>query len=418
MIYLSTHDMKISYSWEETETLWQSRYETLAQEAGISSDTLRASRAQLLVAFGEVWLKQEYEKSKKTSKPLHEMLKPSLVGMLSNPVINNAVQIVELAKYLTVLRDQEKLNETLTMLKAQFEAARLNIAVAYRLHKVGFEELSIEPDSPRGKGDVKGKFLNVPFFFECSIIEEKNLEFLFQSLLEERLSKGMKDQALQVGFEVEFVKAVDATGINETVEAVKQARHIFGKQEKLFDTPFKSSVARGKVFRLQEEHKKSPPDMEKWDAVFSLSYETPVETRNIYTIDLDVPHNATGRLFIKGLHSAQQQKSMYERMKAKLEEKIVQTHNVPDKKIFVIMTEKRIEGFSWKDIWKSMESNLKTRPNIAGVFFVDRRQTELDGKMRFAYPLAFFVNIYGDMPELHPLFENLKKLERSDWLAA
>lgn len=410
--------MDMKYSWDEMEALWQSRYEILAQEAGLSADILRDSRAQLLVAFGLEWVKKEYEKRKKSHITFYQTIEANLVVMLTNPIVNDAVQIVELAKYLTTLKDQKNIKEIITMLKAEssFEAARLNIAYAYRLHEIGFEDLMIEPDSPRGKGDMQGKFLQKPFFIECSIIEDKNLEILFNSHLQERLAKSMKDQSLQVGFEVEFTAPVDVNGINKTVEAVLQARHIFGKQKELLDVPFQSPYAKGKVFHLKEEHKKSPPDMKDWDAVFSVSYAVPREKGNVYSIDFDKKQHVAGRLFIKGLHSTQQQKTMYERIKKKLEEKIVQTHAVQGKKIFVIMTEKRIESFNWKNIWKSMESNLKIRPNIAGVFFVDRRQTKLDGKMRFAYPLAFFVNVYGDMPELNVMFKRLEKIERSDWL--
>jgi hypothetical protein len=161
--------------------------------------------------------------------------------------------------------------------------------------------------------------------------------------------------------------------------------------------------------------------MEKWDFAQALSHAKPDEPNNIYTIDMDDKTKSprAGMIFVKGLEPVKEQKPFYERIKDKIESKIVQTHGLPDdcKRVFIIMTEKRVESFNWNEIWKKIAPSMKTRPNVAGMIFVDRRQTQLDKKIRYAYPQIHFSNPFHKCAELENSFKPLEKLEKSDWLA-
>lgn len=418
--------MKIHYTWDQQEDFWNTRYAQLAKELGISMDLLTTSRAVLISAFGLEWLKSDYESRNKSGDAgMHVMLRPSITKMITNPIVNSAISIVEMTKYLDCFKNQSAINDVITMLKSkdQFEPTRLSIAMAYRLSRIGFDGLVLEPTTTRGKGDILGSFQGQNFLFECSIVEDSDLPKIFSDNLTSRLDKAIKDKVLNVGIEVNFLKKVEQKDIDQTIETIRKARYAFGQQNpsKLLDVPFSSSVAEGRIFRLSEEELSGVPDMKKWDFSQALSYATPAEEGNIYTIDLDDKTKSprVGMIFVKGLEPVKEQKSFYDRLKDKIESKRVQTHGLPEdhKRIFVIMTEQRVESFNWSEIWKKLEPSMKSRPNIAGVIFVSRGQSVLDKKIRYVYPQIHYPNPYHRSPELENTFLPLKKFERSDWLA-
>ena len=413
------------YSWEEQERFWTQRYELLSEESGIPIDLIIESRRQILVAFGQKWLRREHEASRKKGKKLLlEILAPSIVGLVTNPIVNSAVQLVELAKYLSALKDQPKLDTVLTMLKNkdQFESTRLTVAMAYRFQKVGFEQVLLEPDVPRGRGDFQGMFLGQNFLVECSMLREDNIEQKFSDQLTSRLERTIKDQLLNVGIEVEFNSKVNPKSLDETIEKIREARHTFGRQKdptNLEDVQFKSSVSTGRIFKLSDQQRKETPDLKKWDFVIGLTHTVPKEAGNVYSIEIG-SQTRTGMIFVKELWPEREQKSLYERVKEKIETKVVQTHGVDPatKRIFVVMSERPVEHSDWNQIWKSILPSIKIRPSITGMWFVDRRTTNLDGKLRYAYPQILFQNPYQNTPQLAELFPKLEALERSDWIGS
>lgn len=418
--------MKIRYSWDQQEEFWNSRYSELAKELGISTNLLINSRTVLIGAFGLDWLRNDYDsRNKSGNSGLHEMLKPSITKIITNPIVNSAISIVEMAKYLDSFKDEAQIGEVITMLKnkEQFEATRLSLAFAYRLKKTGFDEIALEPVTTRGKGDIFGSFQGQQFLFECSIIEDSNLSRIFSDNLTRRLGKAIKDSVLSVGIEVTFIRKVDQKGIDQTIKVIRDARHTFGQQmpSSLKDVPYSCSSAEGRVFRLSEKELLDIPDLKKWDFAQALSYAKPKEQDNIYTIDLDDKTTSprVGMIFVRGLDPTKGQKPFYERMKTKIETKRVQTHGVSEeyKRVFIIMTEQRVESFDWGEIGKKLTPSLKSRPNIAGIIFVDRRQTNLDKKIRYAYPQIHFMNPFHQAVELEKSFPRLKDFERSDWLS-
>jgi len=414
---------KYKYSWGEVEDLWQRRFGLLAKESGLPVDVIIDSRLQLLSAFDDDWLKKDYRRGQRKDKyTLGEILSPSITKMLSNPVVNNAVQIVELAKYLSELRNQPNINEIIVMLrnKSQFEATRLNLAISYRFLKVGFENLVVEPEIPRGKGDIQCSYKGDSFIVECSILVEDNLERYFTDLLVLRIEKGIKDKVLEVGIEIEFSKRVNNQSIDETIEQIRKARHKYGRKENVGQwkgASFISSVAKGRIFKLSATDRTTKPDMRKWDVVLGLAFRTPKEKGNIYSINLD-KQMRTGMIFLKGLRPKKRPKSLYERVKKRIESKRSQTHGLDKefRRLFVFMTEKRVESFDWSKIWDGIRPSFKAKNNIAGMLFVDRRQTILDGKIRYAYPQILFHNPYFPSVGLEKSFPKLEKLERSDWI--
>lgn len=418
--------MKIKYTWEQQEQFWNERYYRLANELGIKPEILINSRTLLIGAFGIDWLKKDYDNRGKIEKSgIHEILRPSITKIITNPIVNSAISVVEMAKYLDCFKNSKQVADVVTMLKSknQFEATRLSIAFAYRFYNVDFEDIELEPQTARGKGDFLGSFQGQPFLFECSIIEENNLPQLFSDNLTTRLDKAIKDKVLNAGIEISFTKKVEQKDIDEAIETIRIARHTFGRQDlsDLKDVPFKDSAMIGRVFKLSSEELLSVPDLKKWDFAQALSHAKPDEPNNIYTIDLDDKTKSprAGMIFVKGLEPVKEQKPFYERIKDKIEGKITQTHGLQKdyKRIFIIMTEKRVENFNWDEIWKKIAPSMKTRPNIAGMIFVDRRQTNLDGKIRYAYPQIHFSNPFHKTAELENAFTPLKDFERSDWLA-
>lgn len=419
-----SESFKHHYSWDEVEGLWEKRYEFLSKKVGIPVEKIRECRIQLLVVLGLEWVKKDYE-GRSPSEGIPRYINSDLIQVLTNPIENSVFPIVELATYLKEFSKDPNFKLVVSMLKDRqaFEATRLSLAVAYRLSKVGFTKITLEPDIPKGKGDVHCKYENQKFLIECSILENPKLSNYFRERLFVRLQKSIKDGALEVGIEVSFSQAPSIQQIDETIEEIRKARHKFGKFDQnpnLEPVVFKSSVAEGRVFKLRDEDKTIPPAQEilnKWDAIFGVDLAQMQEKDNVYSTDIDNA-KVQGRLFIEGLEILDSLEPFYQRVKARIEAKLTQTHGIEasTKRVFVIMTESRVETFNYSKIWDKIRPAFKNRPNVAGMFFVCRWQSDLEGKMRYAYPLILFENSHYPPAELNEVFPRLSKFERSDWI--
>lgn len=415
------------YSWDEIDDIWQKRYNFLSQKLGIPVDKIISSRKQLLVAFGEDWIKKSYQRKTPQKSGIPIRTKSNIIQIISNPIENNAFDIVEMATYFGVFYKQPNFNLVVGMLKDgnSFEAARLSLAVAYRFFRNGFSEISLEPDIPRGKGDIHAKYEAQKFLVECSILEEEKLSDYFRERLFVRLQNSIRDRVLGVGIEVSFIKPPTQKEVDETIASIGEARHKFGKFEtnsELKPILFSSSVADGRVFKLEDKDKTIPPPkkaLDKWDAIFGIDTAKMKEKDNIYSADIENAE-VNGRLYIKGLAILDDKEKFYDRIKTKLETKIVQTHGLDNsiKRIFVVMAQNRVEKYNYKKIWEKIRPSFKSRPNVGALFFVCRWQSILDDKkMRYAYPLILFENPFYSTPELQEVFPELEKFERSDWIA-
>lgn len=410
------------YTWEEVETLWQKRCVLLAQELGIPFELILGSRTNVINAIGRKWLENDHSKSSKddSKKTMSQVLVPTVTKLVTNPINTTAIQLVELSHYLVEAKDQPRLNIAIDMLKNpdQFEAGRFNLAMFYRFSKVGWKNLLLEPDIPRGKGDFIGEYEGAKYLVECSILEEDTTQRKLYDQIDLSLQNAVKDKALEVGIEIEFTNIGNSDTVTETIKSIREARNLFGKGQPpdTSEKSFSSSVAKGRIFKLSDSDKRKVPDMKKWDNVFAVTYGKPLEERNIYTIDLD-NQTRTGMIFMKGLSIESKQKSLYERLKNKVETKITQTHGLEKgmKRIFIIMTENKVEDYDWDKIWTYLRPLTNARENLSTIFFVDRRASKVNDLFRYAYPQIHFINNRFNRYELNSLFPKLERLERSDW---
>jgi len=411
------------YTWDEIEALWQKRYVLLAKELGLPFDLISESRVITINAIGQDWLREEYARQSKNSgkRAISEIIAPNITKLITNPIATSAVQIIELSHYLLEAKRQAKLALALDMLRnpSQFEAGRLNMAMFYRFSQVGLLNLTLEPDIPRGKGDFFGEYEKDRYLVECSILKEDTLQRELYDQLQLSLQNAVKDKVLEVGMEIAFHKIADKNSVAETIKVIRESRNLFGKglPPDTSEKKFHSSIATGRLFKLSKTDKRTIPDMGQWDNVFAITYGKPLEERNIYSMDLD-KQPRTGMIFVKGLKIAIRKKSLYERLKAKVEAKISQTHGLPEgtKRIFIIMTENKVEDYDWDRIWDYLRPLTDKRESVSAILFVDRRASKVGGFLRYAYPQIHFINNRFNRNETHDLFPRLEKLERSDWI--
>ncbi len=78
--------------WDEQEGYWNRHLDRLAKEVKIDSAKIWDARKQLVVIFGDSWLREAYIVS---SRGKHSDEK-GVVGLVTNPIVNHAVEIVEL----------------------------------------------------------------------------------------------------------------------------------------------------------------------------------------------------------------------------------------------------------------------------------------------------------------------------------
>jgi len=405
---------KMHYSWEQQEDFWNYYANKLANEAGLDEQKILESRQQLLVAFGPDWVKSQYENSSGKSKvpPNHGF---GVVGMLTNPIINNAVGATELAKYLIEFRGQPNFQEIITKLKnpSDFEAIRLNLAFAYRLKKAGWSDVVVEPPL----GDVQGKVGGKDYIVECSMISPPNVHEYVANRILTSLSGSLKHGKEAIGLQLTFKSRPSEEELNNLVSLAKKSRFDLSKthEPQEFTTP----IADGKVYEMTVEEANQPPDESGWDIVWIIEMGRPKRPGDVYSVDLDKPNKQTeGKIYINGLSEQYLTKTIPEQLEEKLRSKRKQTHSVADdqKRLFVFMSPTFIEKEDWEALNKRFKPTFYKRDNIGGIIFVDRRNHVNGGKNRYPYAQIHFLNNTSPIPELGATFIALEKFERSNWL--
>lgn len=401
-------------SWDEQENYWNKHLERLANEVKIDASTIWDARKQLIVIFGEEWLKDSYKKLS-NSNPTDEK---GVVGVISNPIVNNAVAIVELAKYLREFSGQSNFNEIVTKLKnaKDFKAIRLNLAFAYRMAKSGAKDVYVEP----AIGDIEATILNQEYVIECSMIVPpmKNSNFAYE--LFKRVINQVKYGDKPTWIDVSFNEYPQPSDLPSIVKSIKEAQYEYSKSNDSVER--KEKLFTVKVTEASQEDIDSLPkkmEDEVWDFGVKIPIHQPKSPGDIYSVDFDEePTSHDGLFTIGGLINDEAAKSTRDRLRTKLKDKKAQTKQISASKrrMYIFMSNGKVEDDDWNELAKTFANDVKPTDNIDAVIFTDRRHQTYDDKLRYPSGQIHFFTSGKRVPHLEQLCEAMKQFEMSDWI--
>lgn len=401
-------------SWEEQESYWNKHLDRLANEVKIDAFLIWDARKQLIVIFGEEWLKDSYKKLSK-GNPTDEK---GIVGVVSNPIVNNAVAVVELAKYLREFSGQPNFNEIVTKLKnaKDFKAIRLNLAFAYRMAKSGAKDVYVEPEI----GDIEATISDQQYVIECSMIVPPMNNSNFANELFKRVINQVKYGDKPTWIDVTFNEYPQPSDLPLIVKTIKEAQYAYSKSMDTVERKEKPFTV--KVTEASQEDIDSLPQKMKdevWDFGFKIAMHQPKTPGDIYSVDLDEePASHDGLFTIGKLINDEAAKSTRDRLRTKLKAKKAQTKQIPDTKrrMYVFMSNGMVEDDDWNELAKTFANDVKPTDNIDAVIFTDRRHHTYNDKLRYPSGQIHFYTSGKRVPHLEKLCEDMKQFEESDWI--
>lgn len=408
----------MAMSWDEQETNWNKHLASLADEVGIPADIIWSSRQQLITIFGQEWLEQELSRHK-VANPLSNT---GIVGVISNPIVNNAVGVVELAKYLLSVSSQSNFNEIVVKLKnsSDYEAIRLNLATGYRLKKIGWEDVMVEP----ALGDVEGTYSGQKYIVECAMFipprpVNKYLQVLFDSFYK-YLKKNKHKTWLHIEFLVNPVK-VDQSGLIKNIKAVNYEFSPEGKLVELATDEYiitAQKLTHDNLQILNDDREKEDGNLV--DIGYHLANHAPDVPGDIYSVDLDDSNKRTdlGYVTFGGVRKNSDKKSTEEQLRIKIKSKKEQTKNYPEgtRRMFVFQTEGMIEKEDIRAIGEVVKSSIKPSDNIDDVIILDRRHQTAFDKLRYPSGQYHILTASERVPYLEEMVKEMRKFEYSDWV--
>lgn len=402
--------------WEEQNKSWEKRYSVLAEETSLDEALIRVSREQLITYFDEEWLKEAYSKQKAYSPG-----DPTgIVGVITNPMDNHGVEVVELAKYLKAVEGQDNFLEIITKLKStsDYEAIRLNLAVAYRLMHSDWENVYVEP----AIGDVEGTLYGKKYVVECSVIMPPNPSSKYTNEIFRSVYKTLKQNKMPVWIHAKFTKDFKAVPLKSVIEAVKELNKRFLIENKPVETQTKefsmtACLLDGRVKQVLEEQRSKEDGIT--EIGFRIAMATPKISGDVHSVDLDDPNQIEdGTITFGGLSEYAKDKTTSERLKTKIRDKKEQTSDLPSgtKRLFVFMAKGKVEDDDWRELGQVVKKSTSPSDNIDAVLFIDRRRQEFEGKLRFpSGQVHIFTKPYR-LTALEASFRKMKAFEESDWI--
>jgi len=404
--------------WEAQDTSWNQHLSELASEVKISPELIWDSRLQLISVFGQEWLETELDRHK-TASPTREK---GIVGIITNPIVNNAVEVVELAKYLRAVSHQPNFREIVVKLKnaADYEAIRLNLAVGYRLKSIGWTDIIVEPEL----GDVTGVYIGQKYIVECAMFKppqpvNKYLEVLFSSF-----QKYLKLNKTKTWMHVEFF--VNPITINqvELLRDIKAANYRFGPtgtKVEIETNEYKITEQEltPEQLKFLEEDRAKHEDSHV-DIGYYLANHKPKVPGDIYSVDLDDTNARTdiGYVTFGGLRKNVEKKSTEEQLRIKIKSKKEQTKHYPadTRRMFVFQSKGMIDDESIHAIGQVVKDSIKVTDNIDDVIFLDRRHQTAFDMLRYTSGQYHILTASERVPHLEKMVTDMKNFEYSDWL--
>jgi len=404
--------------WDEQDTAWNKHLKDLAEEVDIPAELIWSSRQQLITIFGQEWLEAELAKHKIAS----HLKDTGVVGVITNPIVNNAVGVVELAKYLQSLSHQPNFNQIVVKLKnaSDYQAIRLNLAVGYRLKNIGWEDVFVEPEL----GDVEGIYNGQKYIVECAMFSppapiKKYLQGLFDSFY-----KYLKKNSHRTWLHVEFLKNPTEINQAELIKDIKTANYKFAPSGE-----FVEIKADGYIVTVQQltaeniellESDREKEEDSLVDIGYHLANHKPNTPGDIYSVDLDDKSKQTdvGYVTFGGVRKNSDKKSTEDQLRAKIKSKKEQTKNHPEttRRMFVFQAEGMVEKEDIHSIGEVVRSSIKPGDDIDDVIILDRRHQTAFGKLRYPSGQYHILTASQRVPYLEKMVTDMKEFEYSDWV--
>lgn len=414
IVYMSDAEKK----WSGQNKAWEKRYGTLSKETLLDEGLIRSSRDKLIKYFSEEWLKDQYSKQKKFSPNSPG----GIVDLITNPMDNHGVEVVELAKYLDAVNTQDNFNTIITKLKnaSDYEAIRLNLAVAYRLMNSGWENVYAEPDV----GDVSGELYGKNYVVECSVITPPNPASKYAHEVFNSAYKYLKKNKYPVWLHIQFNKDFRLVPVKKVTDAVKELNHRFVKDPKEPAETLTEDFNMTEIYLddkvksvLQTEREKEENSLT--EIGYRLTTNTPVIPGDIHSVDPNDPNQIDdGTITFGGVRKFDVDKTTTDRIKTKIKNKKTQTANLPSgtRRVFVFMAHGKVDEENWSELGATIAGSVKPSDNLDAVVFMDRRRQEFEGKLRFpSAQIHFFTKPYR-LRALETSFRNMKDFEESNWV--
>ena len=408
----SATNIKTMVEWDRQEWLWNKHLDRLANIVKIDAAKIWDARKQLIVVFGEEWL----IKSQKALFRGNPITEKGVVGLITSPIENSAVEVVELAKYLKEFSNQGNFDEIVDKLRnaSDFEAIRLNLAFAYRLSQSGAKDVYVEPPI----GDIEAKISDQEYVVECSMIKPPQGDLIFANELLRSVLGEIRSGGCATWIDIEFKSIPKADQLSTVIKLVKKCNSQFLKTKgPAIEETSELRLVVKEANKLDIDSLPGKMEDEVWDFGFSVPNYLPRSPGDIYSVNFDEPPvRYDGMLTISGLINNDGLKSIYERLEMKLKKKRRQTKSVhPSKRrMFVFMSDKKVEDANWERIGKLFAEKQAWGNNIDAIIFVDRRHQTANDKLR--YPSGQIHFSRTRLPHLDDLLASMKDFECSDWI--
>lgn len=405
--------------WEIQNELWKSRLATLASETQLSPELIEKSRHTLIDYFGEEWLKEMHSKNKEFSPSQAT----GIVGVVTNPMDNHGVEVVELAKYLNAVKDQDNFADIITKLKNadDYKAIRLNLAVGYRLKNAGWKNIYVEPEV----GDISGELFGKKYVIECSVITPPNPASKYTHEIFRSIYKFLKKNDFAAWIHVQFNKDFKTVPIANVINAIKELNYRFAGSDKPAETltdefNITETLIDEKVKSLlKREREKEENSLT--EIGYRIAMVRPAIAGDLHSVDPDDPTQVdSGSITFGGVHKYNNDKSTAERIKTKIKNKKSQTANLPSgtRRMFVFMAHGMVDQEDWSELGNTIAKSTDSSDNLDAILFMDRRRHEIDGKLRFPSAQVHFFTKNYRLTALEASFRNMKAFEQSDWIEA
>ncbi|MFI5240610.1 MAG: hypothetical protein ACHQUB_02790 [Candidatus Saccharimonadia bacterium] len=407
----------IQKKWDEQNAAWQKRLITLSEETLIEEQLIKQSRDKLIEYFGEDWLKQQHSKMKVFSPNVPT----GVVGIITNPMDNHGVEVVELAKYLEAIEHQNNFEDIIAKLKnaSDYEAIRLNLAIGYRLMHSGWTNIFVEPEI----GDVSGELFGKKYVVECSVITPPDPTSTYMHEIFRSVYKYLKKNKYAAWIHVQFNKDFKEVPVSNVIDAIKEMNHEFSKDPKTVET-LTDDFNMTETYLDERVKKVLSSEREKENGLTEIGYRIamiqPKLPGDLHSVDPDDPSQVdNGTITFGGMKRFGGDKDTAERIKAKIKNKKNQTANLPKdtRRVFVLMAKGKIDQEDWNELAGTIVNATSPADNLDAVLFMDRRRQEFEGKIRFpSAQVHFFTKPYR-MTALEASFKKMKEFENSEWIS-
>jgi len=160
--------------------------------------------------FGEDWINERCNE-KKGGSPIVKASKHPIGTYFSTAGETSLATLFELAVYLKKMAAIPGLNKVITNLKNSYASSLLQLAYAYRFMKLGVSNLTLEPKSKDGKGDIYFEHDGVAYMCECFIPRSSREESRYEiEATIEKIAKLFSINPLRIRVSIQFKKRIDA----------------------------------------------------------------------------------------------------------------------------------------------------------------------------------------------------------------